>query len=46
MCDKNSCCQKPENLEGKPEECSLEQIRICHGETAGHPCGHSEQKDE
>lgn len=37
MCDKNSCCQKPENLEGKPEACSAEQIRICHGD--GIPLG-------
>jgi hypothetical protein len=31
-------CQKPENLKGKPEDCSPEQIRQCHGEVENHPC--------
>ena len=31
-------CQKPENLTGKPEECSPEQIRRCHCDADGHPC--------
>ena len=31
-------CQKPEKLKGKPQECSPEQIRQCHGEAKGHPC--------
>ena len=32
-------CQKPENLKGsKPEKCSPEQIRKCHGDDKGHPC--------
>jgi hypothetical protein len=31
-------CQYPEKLEGKPEECSPEQIKECHGETETHPC--------
>lgn len=31
-------CQKPRELKGKPEECTPEQIRICHGEVADHPC--------
>lgn len=35
-------CTKPEHLKGKPEECSPEQIRECHGEGAGHPCCDSE----
>jgi len=39
MCDKNKCaCQKPENLKTKPEECSAEQIRKCHGDVKEHPC--------
>ncbi len=37
MCEKKRC-EKPENLEGKPEECSPEQIRKCHGSTEEHPC--------
>jgi len=36
--DKKQGCQKPENLKGKPEECSQEQIRVCHGEVKEHPC--------
>lgn len=31
-------CRKPENLTGKPEDCSPEQIRECHGEQENHPC--------
>ena len=31
-------CQKPENLKGKPEDCSPEQIKECHGTEAKHPC--------
>ena len=36
MCEE--CCQRPENLKGKPEECTPEQIKECHGETEDHPC--------
>ena len=36
MCDCK--CQAPEKLKGKPEECTPEQIKECHGETADHPC--------
>lgn len=38
MCEKKQCCEKPENLKGKPEECSPEQIRKCHGTSDEHPC--------
>jgi hypothetical protein len=46
MCcnEKKSECQKPENLKGKPGECSPEQIKKCHGDTKTHPCTASEQK--
>ena len=27
-----------ENLKGKPQDCTPEQIRECHGNSAGHPC--------
>jgi hypothetical protein len=37
MC--NCCCEKPEKLKGKPEECTPEQIEECHGEVQDHPCG-------
>ncbi|MGB9697919.1 MAG: ArsR/SmtB family transcription factor [Thermodesulfobacteriota bacterium] len=33
-----SKCQYPEKLKGKPEECSPEQIKKCHGSTKKHPC--------
>jgi len=36
MC--NECCQKPHLLEIKPEKCSPEQIRECHGDENEHPC--------
>jgi len=36
MCDCK--CQYPEKLIGKPEECTLEQIKECHGDTKEHPC--------
>ena len=36
--ENNEVCQKPENLKGKPEDCSPEQIRQCHGEVDDHPC--------
>ena len=40
MCrnEKKEGCRKPENLKGKPEDCSSEQVRQCHGDAKGHPC--------
>ena len=35
MCDCK--CHRPEKLKGKPEECTPEQIRECHGDKE-HPC--------
>jgi hypothetical protein len=43
MCKNESCCQKPEKLQGKPEECTPEQIAECHPDEADHPC---EEKKE
>jgi len=37
MCDRKSC-QKPKELVGKPEECSPQQIKKCHGDVSKHPC--------
>ena len=37
MC-KEVKCRKPENLKDKPETCSPEQIKKCHGDVKGHPC--------
>ena len=38
MCNSEDKCEKPENLKTKPEECTPEQIKECHGEAKGHPC--------
>ena len=38
MCEKETKCQKPDELKGKPEQCSPEQIEKCHGPAAKHPC--------
>lgn len=38
MCEEKKGCQKPEHLKGRPEDCSPEQIRQCHGDVAEHPC--------
>ena len=31
-------CEHPDKLKGKPEECTPEQIEVCHGQTKQHPC--------
>jgi DNA-binding transcriptional ArsR family regulator len=36
MCDCK--CQHPEKLKGNPGDCSLEQIKECHGDEKEHPC--------
>jgi hypothetical protein len=46
MCDEKKCCQKPENLKGKPEKCSPEQIKKCHGDDKEHPCVADDKKKE
>lgn len=39
MCEKNKRgCQKPENLKGKPEDCTPEQNEKCHGDEKKKPC--------
>ncbi|MFO7958674.1 MAG: hypothetical protein R6X33_16415 [Candidatus Brocadiia bacterium] len=39
MCGGKGCsCQQPEKLKDKPENCSPEQIRECHGDVESHPC--------
>jgi len=42
MCQ--SCCERPEKLKGKLEECTPEQIQECHGDVKEHPC--EEEKKE
>lgn len=40
MCqaEKKKGCEHPEKLKDKPEECTPEQIKECHGEVREHPC--------
>ncbi len=37
-------CQRPENLEGKPEECSPQRVRNCHGDAGEHACAPGQTK--
>lgn len=37
-CNNEKGCQKPENLKDKPQSCSTEQIKKCHGDVKEHPC--------
>ena len=39
-------CEHPEKLKGKPEECTPEQIKECHGDVKGHPCEEKKEKKE
>lgn len=42
------CCQQPDKLMDKPENCSPEKIRECHGDDKEHPCTqvkHDYEKD-
>ncbi len=36
MCE--NCCEQPEKLRNKPEKCTPEQIKECHGDEQNHPC--------
>jgi hypothetical protein len=38
MCQSKSGCTYPENSKGEPENCSAEQIAICHPGEGGHVC--------
>jgi hypothetical protein len=38
MCENSKCCQKPDQLKGKPGECTPAQIKKCHGDVQKHPC--------
>jgi len=42
MCDCK--CQQPEKLKGKPGDCTLEQIKECHGDEKGHACTGDDKK--
>ena len=43
MC--KNCCQQLEQLKGKPEECTPEQIKACHGDEKKHPCAPKKEKN-
>ncbi|MBC8418421.1 MAG: winged helix-turn-helix transcriptional regulator [Desulfobacterales bacterium] len=36
MCQ--NCCQQPTQLKDKPENCTPDQIKACHGDEKDHPC--------
>lgn len=38
MCERGKCCRHPEKLDDKPEKCSPEQVKECHGDAVEHPC--------
>jgi DNA-binding transcriptional ArsR family regulator len=44
MCQ--SCCQQPDKLKDKPENCSPQQIRECHGDVKEHPCAQEKRDPE
>ncbi len=46
MCKQDKCCRKPEKLEGKPEDCTPERIKECHGDVKEHPCVATIERDE
>ena len=39
-------CDYPEKLKGKPEECTPEQIKECHGDVKEHPCAEKKQPQQ
>ena len=43
-CHEEKKCERPEELKGKPQDCSPEQIRKCHGDDKNHPCTNEEDK--
>ncbi len=44
--NQNCCCEQPDKLTEKPEKCTEEQIRECHGDTKHHPCTDKKKKKE
>ena len=43
VCNVENRCEKPEKLKTKPQECTPEQVKECHGDVEVHPC--VEEKD-
>ncbi|MBN1919512.1 MAG: hypothetical protein JW889_16565 [Verrucomicrobia bacterium] len=46
MCGKNEGCTRPDKKTNKAGKCSPEQIKECHGDVEGHPCGPVKRKDD
>ncbi len=44
MCQEKKTCQKIEELKGKPEECSPQQVKKCHGDVKEHLCVPSDER--
>ncbi len=42
MCE--NCCEQPDKLKTKPDECTPEQIKECHGEAKEHCCESKKEK--
>jgi ArsR family transcriptional regulator len=40
------CCEHPEKLKGKPDECTPVQIKECHGDVKQHPCEGEKKEQE
>ena len=37
-CQEKDLCMFPEKLKDKPENCTPDQIKECHGDDNQHPC--------
>lgn len=44
MC--KNCCEQPEKLKGRPQECTPEQVKECHGDEKDHPCSKEEAGEQ
>jgi len=42
MC--KDCCEQTEKLKMKPQQCTPEQIKECHGDDKDHPCEKEKEK--
>ena len=45
MCEKCGCTQPEKRKDKKPEECTPEQVKECHGDEKKHPCCPGGEKD-
>jgi hypothetical protein len=37
-CQEKGLCMLPEKLKDRPENCTPDQIKECHGDDKQHPC--------